>query len=85
MSADNWTLCPKCEVNRQKQIQRLERKIEEEYGKVSFEKHQEMIYKLKTTQTTPLDETLREDYSVGINEGFFDLTYSSHCSTCGFK
>ncbi len=69
MSADNWAPCPQCKKN--------EKPEKSKYGKVSEEEYLESIKQPKKE----LEATLREDYSLGINEeGQFSANWLRLCS-----
>ena len=75
MSADNWTKCPRC-------YKKAEDKAALVYGKVSREEYE------RIRRAVPEDgpeETLREDYEIGIYDGMFEVTYSGYCAECGFE
>jgi len=85
MSADNWGICPSC-YNKALQSKNADRKtVEESYGKISLEDFNKM-FKEAARKVEPEDfRTLREDYEIGVDrEGTFEVTYSGHCSECGF-
>jgi len=82
MSADNWTICPACK----KRVDALnEARINAPalaYGKVSAEEYGRLIEAAKNL--LPHEDTLREDYFVGINDGKFSVSYAGRCSACTF-
>lgn len=83
MSADNWAICPKCKQLKEKGRESLARKVEESYGKISASEWLEAKEKLDTP--TRLEQTLREDYEIGISEdGGFYVRYEGHCRVCDF-
>lgn len=74
MSADNWGVCPKCKET-------AENKIASAYGKVSEDEYLAILNTCKK-----IEATLREDYELGVDtDGEFSVSYSCHCSKCGFK
>ena len=76
MSADNWGVCPKCKET-------AEKNITSAYGKVSEEEYLAALNERKQIEN---NLTLREDYEVGVDiDGEFSVSYSCHCSKCGFK
>ncbi len=83
MSADNWTYCPKCSKQRVLTQERLDRSVEEAYGKIPQEKYMELV---EARNNPPrLQDTLREDYEVGIYDaGRFFISYKAQCTVCGF-
>ncbi len=83
MSADNWAICPKCAVLRQKKQDAAKKKAMTSYGKVSAEEWFELQKKAHTDEL--LKATLREDYAIGIQDGAFFVSYGASCRECGFK
>lgn len=83
MSADNWTICPKCNVNLTKTSERAKLEAGEAYGKVSPEEYLNM---LKQANLEPnIEPTLREDYGLHLDEdGEFTISYTCSCRICGF-
>lgn len=84
MSANNWALCPKCESIRK--INQPERKLElnRKYGKISSEEYLRLIEDGKMEEEGELEETLREDYELGISKRWFHVGYYACCKVCGF-
>jgi hypothetical protein len=75
MSADNWTFCPKCKDSKNKELESL-------YGKIPAE---EYLKKAKELSTESNEETLREDYEIGIWDGKFRISYDAYCEACGYE
>lgn len=76
MSADNWTICPKCRVE-------VSRKVDSAYGKVSEEEYLRLVEANKNKDRNP---TLSEYYWLGVDkEGTFKVNYSCYCTVCDFK
>lgn len=82
MSANNWTICPKCEAEESKNAKEFSKKVEEAYGKVPVNEY----LKMREQYIEPtLDSTLREDYEVGVWEGVFEVSYRCYCNICGYS
>jgi len=85
MGADNWTKCPKCADKAAKEIDGIVAAAAACYGKVSAEE-----YNRRNTEALALknsvfqDDTLREDYEIGIHQGEFYVSYGASCQVCGF-
>lgn len=79
MSADNWTKCPKCELSNKSRLS----KAEAEYGKVSAEEYKRLLD--EALEEKESEDTLRENYSIGIYHGQFEIEYSASCTECGFN
>lgn len=84
MSADNWAVCPKCEIQALEEKEKLNQKTTEAYGKVSASEYLELVSESKNS--SPRETTLRENYEIGI-EGKLELSisYSCNCYVCGFS
>jgi hypothetical protein len=84
MSADNWTYCPKCKKdNERKNAARLQ-EAQEAYGKIPAPDYLALV--AAAEKPIPLEDTLREDYEIGINsDGVFRVSYSCSCHDCGFS
>lgn len=82
MSAKNWTECPRCKAMAQAKKARLERLTETAYGKMPQEKYQRLLRAVK--RPIKLEDTLREYYEWGFDEGVFSINYHVSCTGCGF-
>ena len=89
MSADSWTLCPKCEKKRMADLKILTEEVEWSYGKVDKDHYLKLVNKLSVAENYKLgheEYTLREDYEVSIDEGGeFYVDYRGSCAVCGFE
>lgn len=84
MSADRWKKCPVCAVNKEKDVLKLRSQVNHEYGKLSQEHWLELKKEVDEFASTPLEETLREDFEIGLNEdGWLDIYYTCSCHICG--
>lgn len=89
MSADRWTICPKCKAKNDADYKAKRAKAEAAYGKVPQAAY---LAGLKDTEKKPeLEETLRHDWSIGLNEPaehhplLFEVDYYCSCQVCDFK
>lgn len=86
MSADNWTNCPKCRVDHDAALTAEHQRIAALYGKVSVEQFDSARSALASLEAETEDEnTLREDYEIGIWDGVFTVSYRGGCEKCGFE
>lgn len=99
MSADNWTVCPKCLSKFATEVSNWKKKMEESYGKIPIEEFNDLqkkvaIYQhalqngMKDAVMTDIEDetdTLREDYEIGIRDDVFEVSYSASCDKCGFR
>ncbi len=83
MSADNWAICPKCEKLEEEKVETLKSDVKSKYGKVSEKKYLDLI--MRVERTVELEDTLREDYAIGLVEGKLKIQYYGSCERCGFK
>jgi hypothetical protein len=84
MSADNWMKCPQClrDIGNAKSAEI--RSAEQSYGKIPYTEF--LALTKKSQMSIELDETLREDWEIGMNEdGTFFVDYSCRCTKCGFN
>jgi hypothetical protein len=84
MSADNWTICPKCKKNVRETEESRSEKVANAYGKIDASEW------LKLVETAgielPVECSFREDYEIGIeSEGGFYINYSGRCRVCNFS
>lgn len=89
MSADNWTICPKCMSKKEDELTELEQQLKDEYGKISQSKYLELLeqydYLLEIVNNNDMDKTLREDYEIGIRSGYLTINYRASCHACNFR
>lgn len=83
MSADNWTECPKCKEKALEHKRLAIMDAEKQYGKVSSIRYLELIERANKINTDT-DNSLREDYEIGICKDIFEINYRASCS-CGFS
>lgn len=84
MSANNWTICPKCKKRIEIAMQEKINNTKAVYGQFSPEEYEAAI--LKAREPISIDKTLREDCSFYIdNNCFFNIFYSAHCDKCDFE
>ena len=81
MSADNWIFCPVCEKENDKiNAERIE-KAEKNYGVIPANQYIQSME--KANKPIEIEETLREDYDIYIEDGVFKVNYSCRCGICG--
>ena len=78
MSADRWSHCPKCSLNKVDYV----KDAEAQYGKVPFSEFNKVLEVAKKAK--PPEETLREDYDFYSNGFTLEIEYSCRCDVCGF-
>ena len=84
MSADNWTVCPRCKKKTETAKREQLKNAKAGYGKLSPEEYEEALFKAR--EIVVIGETLREDYDFYMeDDGTFGASYSAHCDKCGFK
>ena len=82
MSADNWTLCPKCTERISREQKEKEQKIDSQYGVLP---PSDFVRQYKESRNViNQEETLREDYDFYNNDGILLIKYRCGCSECDF-
>lgn len=86
MSADNWGTCPRCRKLAIAKRAARQEEIEQSYGKVPADQYRAMMKEIAESEIAgELDDTLREDYEMGITAaGKFRVIYQGRCEACGF-
>lgn len=92
MSADRWSVCPKCRVRqvakRAATLKAAEKAVQEGYGKTSIDVFKQLVHTLEMEKSASPEgeETFREDYDIGTDEnGLFTVDYLGQCQECKFK
>lgn len=83
MSIDNWSICPKCKVEANRQAEKRLKVAAESYGKVSSQEYR----RLAAAADAPVNmrSTMRENYEMGVGEdGDFLVNYRASCTECDF-
>ncbi len=85
MSADNWGTCPRCLLKRKEEKKKAFEYAASIYGQVPYEEYLE-AYSLAKNMSDVIDDSLREDWDIGINDsGEFLASYTASCQDCGFE
>lgn len=83
MSADNWAVCPKCKANKLAARDEAKRLADESYGRVDSSEYLRLLQVSSIPVTE--QETMREDYEIGIDdEGLLIVSFQASCE-CGFE
>src|SRR3954454_25340623 len=83
MSADNWTVCPRCFDNAKRQANDARSAVMGLYGRIPVEEFD--ARRAELVEPTDGDfETFREDYEFyGASVGEIFASYKGDCSKCG--
>lgn len=85
MSADRWSVCPRCHAKRVKAIAKSAEKVDKSYGNVSVSAFDGLRAEHERMANAPEECTLREDWELGMGtEGEFTIDYRCSCE-CGFR
>ncbi len=77
MSADGWSICPKC----WKKYNELSNEAKTKYGHIPLEKFEQLISKVES----PPEQELREDYEIFTKkEGIIYISYNAECQICNY-
>lgn len=86
VSADNWTVCPRCQRQRQAYIASKRTAVAELYGKVPVDEFDDARKELAALEANEPVRSFREDYDLyGVEEGCLTIVYSGGCTTCNLK
>ncbi len=85
MSADNWTMCPKCAKAGESKREAAQRLADAAYGKVSAAEYAALLAAASQAVDEEPEPTLREDYEIGIHAGEFRVNYRARCTACGWS
>lgn len=91
MSADRWSMCPRCEVNRQLAAAVAAAEVEAAYGKVTVEdfdllraRADDLAQQVDNPGLVNGNETFREDYWItDPAQGEVSIKYRGRCDICG--
>jgi hypothetical protein len=85
MSADNWSVCPRCFSRAQKEAREKWENVMALYGQIPVDEFD----RKRATLTEPKADsfiTFREDYEFyGADEGEIHADYGGECSACGLS
>jgi hypothetical protein len=83
MSADRWSVCPKCLKNEQERAKKAYQKSIDFYGSLPIEEFDKMR---KDAEEKDLDSNLGEYWEIYITkEGYLMIDYSCYCDYCKFR
>lgn len=86
MSADNWDACPMCRAKAIEAKANMMAEAQATYGNVSAETYEATMALARAMPDDVDEETLREDYSLGINDdATFQISYNAACNRCNYK
>lgn len=81
MSANNWSVCPKCKANEERRQKTATEWAAKKYGVVTPAEYMAMLEDAKPRE---LEETMREDYEIGVDDdGEFFVDYAATCQHGG--
>lgn len=79
MSADAWRICPRCKIGAEKKASASVKNLAASYGKIPEPEYLEMKAKIESAK--PPEETMREDYEIGMDEdGTLEISYRYSCA-----
>jgi hypothetical protein len=88
VSADKWTVCPKCKIRHEKRIESNEQILAEQYGKIDLVSYKLLEERLGAVPDEYEDEEMREDYELFMDDdGHLYISYSAYCTNdeCDFR
>jgi hypothetical protein len=84
VSADNWTHCPACLRKHEAKVAKAHSKADAAYAKAPIEEFDRLRELATKLAAAPPEKSMREDYDIGIVEGWFSIDYRASCE-CGFS
>jgi hypothetical protein len=91
MSADNYTVCPRCRKRMETAKAEKLAETKASYGKVSEDAYRKAVRTADRENTRQI-ETLAEYYDLGVRQhwigrtgDWFHVRYDAKCSDCGFE
>lgn len=89
MSADRYSICPKCHEAHIQKLADLDKQIREAYGVLPFDEYEKLKELRELTEELDPKTTLREDWEIYIDSGItpdatLNVSYEARCSECGF-
>ncbi len=86
MSADRWSLCPKCMKAAEQAKADLIKRVETDYGKIAADEYLELVEQSRQPLVQGSQAwTMREDWEIGIYGDEFHVNYRASCEECGFS
>ena len=82
MGASNWAKCPRCLKERAEAKARAEEAAEQAYGQVGPAEYERLRF--AANAPVSVEDTLREDWEIGIWQDTFRVNYGATCEVCGF-
>lgn len=83
MSADKYSICPRCQKNADVELEKRVAKAAKAYGTVSADEFITMAQEARTVK--PLEARLRQDWEIGVDENHFSADFRCSCSVCRFE
>jgi hypothetical protein len=85
MSANNWTVCPKCFEDLNNKIADSEKSCRDEYGKAPPEAYLDLVKERDDLAAKRMDDNFREDYEIYMQKnGELYISYFGRCDKCGY-
>lgn len=86
MSADRWSICPKCMKAAERAKADLIKRVETDYGKIAADEYLELVEQSRQLLAQGSQTwTMREDWKMGICLVEFRVDYCASCEECGFS
>ncbi len=85
VSANNWTVCPKCKAEKAERLAKAKRELDGFYGMIPLAEYSKRQIAFEKFRDEPLEERMREDYELGVDsDGQFEVSYRCSCEECDF-
>jgi hypothetical protein len=86
MSANRWSICPRCLKRFEAAKAKAAEELKKSYGKVPPNDYLVLVQMHEKDMAREIEYSLREDYWQGINNetGEYEVTYSGVCQECDY-
>jgi hypothetical protein len=87
MGADRYSVCPRCQSRRDRQVTANSDVVADAYGKLPLPEFDKLRAEAVAFVVEDVPKTLREDYEFvsPVDDGELRIVYKAMCSDCGLK
>jgi len=84
MSANQWSVCPRCRQTAAEEHKAAKKRLTESYGEVDKAEYDRLQRQLENFNEK-LPDTLREVWEFQLINGSLNIYYGCTCEACNFK
>lgn len=84
MGADRYSVCPRCQSRKDRQVISNNGRLQEAYGKLPLEEFDALRDEVEHFEAEPVPQALREDYEFEppVDDGVLVIRYKAFCGDC---